>query len=190
MQSAVFLKLHIFRVLYNRRRARRESPLAISSGGKCELFVNSKPVATLDAHDNSKIRGYFDRPSATPFNGESRTTDFNKLELSLKKGENKIALKYFVSAEKQPVLLYMSFSDDPALDVAKKIAKDYPYVSDEIFRAGANRQLLPSLLSVSDNRAILKDPFPRRSNARYSPPENLKNASKKLWETRQRTPSA
>lgn len=134
-------------------------PLTISSGGKCELFVNLKPVATLDAYDNSKSRGYFDRPSATPFNGESRTTDFNKLELSLKKGENKIVLKYFVSAEKQPVLLYMSFSDDPALDVAKKIAKDYPYVSDEIFRAGANRQLLPSLLSVSDNRAILKDPL-------------------------------
>lgn len=95
-------------------------PLTISSGGKCELFVNSKPVATLDAYDNSKSRGYFDRPSATPLNGESRTTDFNKLELSLKKGENKIVLKYFVSVEKQPVLLYMSFSDDPALDVAKK----------------------------------------------------------------------
>lgn len=101
-------------------------PLTISSGAKCELFVNSKPAAVLDAYDKSSGRGYFDRPNVTPFNGESRTTDFKVLDVDLKKGENKFALKFSVNGQKVPVLLYMSFCDDPAVDLSRRISADFP----------------------------------------------------------------
>ncbi|MBP3526078.1 MAG: hypothetical protein J6J65_06020, partial [Opitutales bacterium] len=130
-------------------------PLTISSGAKCELFVNSKPAAVLDAYDKSSGKGYFDRPNVTPFNGESRTTDFKVLDVDLKKGENKFALKFSVNGQKVPVLLYMSFCDDPAVDLSRRISADFPAVSDAVFRAGANRQLVPSLLSARDNRDIV-----------------------------------
>ncbi len=130
-------------------------PLTISSGAKCELFVNSKPAAVLDAYDKSSGRGYFDRPNVTPFNGESRTTDFKVLDVDLKKGENKFALKFSVNGQKVPVLLYMSFCDDPAVDLSRRISADFPAVSDAVFRAGANRQLVPSLISARDNRDIV-----------------------------------
>ena len=130
-------------------------PLTISSGAKCELFINSKPAAVLNAYDKSSGKGYFDRPNVTPFNGESRTTDFKVLDVDLKKGENKFALKFSVNEQKVPVLLYMSFCDDPAVDISRKISADFPEVADAVFRAGANRQLIPSLIAARDNRDII-----------------------------------
>lgn len=131
-------------------------PLEISSGGKCELFVNADSVALLDSSDASE-KGYLGRANVSPKNSDRRTSGFKKVALNLKKGENKITLKYFVPTPKLPVLLYMSFDGGEAVATAEKIAADFPSESDTFFRWGANRQVLPSLLAARDNRSVLKD---------------------------------
>lgn len=153
-------------------------PLTISSGAKCELFVNSKPAAVLDAYDKSSGRGYFDRPNVTPFNGESRTTDFKVLDVDLKKGENKFALKFSVNGQKVPVLLYMSFCDDPAVDLSRRISADFPAVSDAVFRAGANRSSFRRSSRRATTAILSRAPSRWLSNAPCSRRENLRSASK------------
>ena len=132
-------------------------PLSISTGGVCEFFLNGKKIYAADAY--AKQRGYQGRKDVRPRNQQGMTTPLELLSLDLKKGENRVVMSFFMPWAKRNVGLYLSPFADPSDILAAKIAQDFPIVSDAIFYAKGNRQIIPSLLSNVDNRPLLENSF-------------------------------